>query len=86
MTSEDDTLSVHTIGPDGREFNGHAIDRLEDAALAIVFDLAVCRAFVDDLSERDARRLGNACTWLREYTNGQRNPNGVAFAEIGRLM
>ena len=83
--TEDDTLSRRTIGTSGREFNGHDVSGLEDAALAVLFDLSVCRAFVGELSEKDERRLANAETWLLTYTDGKRNPNGSEFVEIGRL-
>jgi hypothetical protein len=84
--TEDDTISRQTIGPSGREFSGHAIDRRTADGQVKQDGKRRVLEFVEELSEKDARRLANAEAWLHEYTDGKRNPNGVAFVEIGRLM
>jgi hypothetical protein len=84
-------LSLHTLGADGPEFNGINVGLLEDAAIVILFELSILRAFVE-LDAETASRLDNACTWLRENTDGQRlhpdengHPDGSKLEIIGRL-
>jgi hypothetical protein len=58
---------------------------MEDAALQIVFDMAILRAHVGELEIVQRRLVDTACTWLRENTDGMRNPDGAALVVIGRL-
>lgn len=57
----------------------------EATALQTIFDLAVCRAHVGELSVADTRRLQDAEAWLLANSDGQRVDHHGDVIVVGRL-
>ena len=58
----------------------------EDACIRTVFNLAVLRAFVGDLSAASAKELRLAETWLRLHSDGSRSNPSADVIVVGSVQ